>query len=769
MSEFENEPKKTGKPMESDAFLMGNRLTDLLDCAFEAAPSSSAQGRWEPPTSDELKRIFPSYQILGELGRGGMGIVYKAHDTVFGLIVAIKLLPPALATDSLLMARFKREAQLLRSLNHPGIVKVHSFVQTPDDHAYFVMDYVDGRNVHDLIQSKKLSVRRALRLVVQVCKALSYLQEKGVIHRDIKPSNILVDLSGNARLVDFGIAGRVVAETHGLTLTGQTPGTPFYIAPELYSGAPPTTRSDVYALGVTLYEMLTGERPHIQSPPPSSVTKVDRQLDKVVFRALHRQPDQRYADANTLRKELEKCSRLAQEVRLAWMIGLFVMLAAASWFAWFAKPWRYRREPIIYSSASTMRESRETTDVADAPSARPSVSFSNLPGPDRDRPFVNSLGMRFVAVPGTHVWMSVWETRVGDWKSFSNSTGTGNAWRNSMEYDQPVSRGDDEPVTRVSWSASKAFCDWLTSQEQASGLIPRGSKYRLPTDLEWSAAAGLYDEPGASPRDRAGKNISLFPWGTTYPPPPGAGNYRGMEFPRRFPQDAFPPVPNLDDGYPVTSPVGSFTPNPLGIFDLGGNVFEWCADRYAPGDPRVVARGACYITSAPSELLVSFRRPWKGDNNVWQHFGFRCVIDTMAAGVDSSPLVSAALAPAPSASADQPLDEIAEFKSILQGYEWTYSDSLFPNAPENLPVDFKEAVKYPIRFHPNGTFHDRWKWSYWIVGPGVIHVQYGRGQYKPETAVVFEFSEDRTRYSGQFDAPKGKVHKISGIRLGRIP
>jgi len=179
-------------------------------------------------------------------------------------------------------------------------------------------------------------------------------------------------------------------------------------------------------------------------------------------------------------------------------------------------------------------------------------------------------------------------------------------------------------VAGVSWDEANAFCQWLTEKEIAEGKLPKGMKYRLPKDEEWSRAVGLASEVGATPKERDGKNQVDFPWGTEYPPPKGkAGNYADTAFHEKFPTDNW--VAGYTDGFVVTSPVGSFPANKYGLYDMSGNVWQWCEDLYEPGNAERALRGASWHDFNRSRLLSSNRvRGIDHRNSTW---GFRCVLD----------------------------------------------------------------------------------------------------------------------------------------------
>lgn len=272
-------------------------------------PSRAKNAPLMPPSPAEIAQHFPQLEILDLLGHGGMGMVYKARQPQLNRFVALKILAPELSSDPAFAGRFSREAQSLARLNHSNIVAVFDFGQTGGFY-YFLMEYVDGDNLHTLFHGKKLVPEDARRVVIDVCQALQFAHDEGVIHRDIKPSNILIDKKGRIKIADFGLAklaGQPGEEpAHGAPTTAVM-GTPHYVAPEqIERPSSVDHRADLYSLGVVYYELLTGELPLGRFEPPSRKgAAVDGRLDEVVLRALEKDPDRRYQQATEIRTAVE--------------------------------------------------------------------------------------------------------------------------------------------------------------------------------------------------------------------------------------------------------------------------------------------------------------------------------------------------------------------------------------------------------------------------------------------------------------------------------
>ena len=241
--------------------------------------------------------------------------------------------------------------------------------------------------------------------------------------------------------------------------------------------------------------------------------------------------------------------------------------------------------------------------------------------------WTNSLGMVFLPVPSAGVRFSIFETRVRDYAAFAAAQPKldGTNWNHALYHEvTPVSPGPEYPVVNVSWNDATAFCRWLTTTEQGAGKLPSGMEYRLPTDAEWSGAVGIGgQESGATPRDKNAKLANVYPWGTQYPPPPGAGNFADLSAKHYFTN--WPHIEGYNDGFVTTSPVGSFTPEPSGLYDLAGNALEWCADDY-DGTPRQrVLRGGAWINCGPKSLWSS-ARTHVAPGRFSVATGFRCVL-----------------------------------------------------------------------------------------------------------------------------------------------
>jgi beta-lactam-binding protein with PASTA domain/predicted Ser/Thr protein kinase len=268
------------------------------------------------------------YQVESELGRGGMATVFKGTDTVLGRPVAVKVLSPQYSGDANFVTRFRREAQAAARLNHPNLVSVYD-TGTDDGIHFIVMEYIDAKTLADyLAGGGRIMPERSIEIAEAVCDALSVAHAHGIIHRDIKPANIMITPKGDVKVTDFGIA-RVISGADTLAQTAAVLVTASYLSPEQAQSQPVDQRSDIYSLGVVLYEMVTGRPPfsgdspvmvaskHVleQPTPPSKLNSdVSPALEAVIMKAMSKNPDNRYQDADEMRVDLER-ARLGQAVQ----------------------------------------------------------------------------------------------------------------------------------------------------------------------------------------------------------------------------------------------------------------------------------------------------------------------------------------------------------------------------------------------------------------------------------------------------------------------
>jgi serine/threonine protein kinase len=273
---------------------------------------------------------YGRYQIVRELGKGSMGVVYQAHDPHIDRLVALKALRQDRVTSEDFVQRFLKEAKAIGRLSHPNIVTVYDVGR---DHGtiYIAMEFLEGNPLNEVIQGKRLGLEEIVDLGVQVAEALDYAHEKGIVHRDIKPTNIILTPDGQARITDFGIARIEDSSVTQQTQAGEILGTPVYMSPEQVMGRPVDGRSDLYSLGVILYELSTQKRPFggnnlaaifraITQDTPAEPAKTDssisRELSGLVMKSLDRRPDKRFQTGKAMAEALKACLKVKKSKAL---------------------------------------------------------------------------------------------------------------------------------------------------------------------------------------------------------------------------------------------------------------------------------------------------------------------------------------------------------------------------------------------------------------------------------------------------------------------
>lgn len=532
-----------------------------------------------------------------------------------------------------------------------------------------------------LAEGGRLPLADCLRIGLALAEGLGALHDSGLVHRDVKPANVIF-VNGQAKLADIGLVASTGQHSFVGTEGYVPPEGPGTVQADLYA-----LGKVLYEIAMGKDRMQFPEVATRKGDEESRESMIA--LNQVLLRACATVPAKRYETAAAMREDLASVQagrRVGRKNRTAWfLLAALLVIAAligAAMMMWHPPvPPGHPPSPTPVASAETPTPAPTAAPtIAPPPTPTPpmfgSVKIISSPrgatvwhdgeelgvtplfleevpvGPhkyvlklpgyedgevervveggkqefighrldkrpslDPNVPFVNSLGMTFVTVGDVRFCTT--ETRVKDYDAYCAATGTG---RPTTDFAQD----ENHPIVNIAWRDAVSFCEWLTAKEQREGVIGDDMAYRLPTDLEWSIAAGLTDEGGDSPEARDGKRKGHFPWGETWPPPPGSGNFADAARRGRGEKS----IPGYDDAFVATAPVGSFPANMHGLFDMAGNVWEWCQDSYrnsTSGRDWGVLRGGSWGNASKSELLTSYRNVVdREERDVL--FGFRCVL-----------------------------------------------------------------------------------------------------------------------------------------------
>jgi eukaryotic-like serine/threonine-protein kinase len=609
------------------------------------------------------------YRILGELGSGGMGVVFRAYDPVLAREVAIKTLKLSDLSDPLerdsLRDRLAREARAAGALSHPGIVAIHDVVQQ-SDLISLVMEKIDGQTLaHLLATQPQLDIGIVLRIVREAAAALDYAHRKGIVHRDIKPANLMLDESAAVKVADFGIAKITTSQTRTESAGGLIVGTAGYMAPEQLRGGPIEGHADQFSLAVVAYEMLARRRPFVadsiialthqvvfEHPPTLSTLRpgFGPEVDAVFHKALAKSPADRYPTCSAFADALESHVKAAvnqptlvypqipaarAKTGIWWAAALIAILAVAG----AAATYLLRRNPIAPPQATPAPQPVAVAKLPDltpppAPAPAPVKAPVAAPpaGPKPGTVRLNKKdGQKYVWIPSGSFTMGCVPNdaecgafakpahrviiTTGFWMAQTAATVAAyQAFANGTHRDMPKTPKfnpnwtlTSHPMVEVNWDDATAYCT------RAGG--------RLPTEAEWEYAA------------RGGSAETVFPWGND-------ASHDLANFGQGTSGTDEKGAVEGKDQWINTSPVASFPPNGFNLYDMAGNASQWCADWYSPSyyakspekDPKGPETGTLRIVrggswKSPARFIRASFRGARAPVERGLTSGFRCVLE----------------------------------------------------------------------------------------------------------------------------------------------
>src|SRR6266436_8793147 len=593
------------------------------------------------------------YRLIEDINPGNPARTFHAEDMTSKTRVTIRIFH----ADPAVQTQIEEEAKRIQTVAHPNFLKVF-VVERERNFSFAVLEWLEGFALVDLLRARRaLTLRETRMLMKQIAPAVD----------EARAANLTLEMNLRDILVHFpeGFA----APSADVVLHCPLDEWPAFIvkldalgkAKELESSAtwfgerPPlgnqTPHHDIIQLGIVTYELLGGTAgtftplatlsedgnrilrqcltpgrsyptgrdfynalSALSDVSPSSTTIGEpTQTLPVAPPKPPPAPDPSFRSADPSPRPARKNQALPI------IVGLLAVLVAGG-LVW-----------IFLANSSNPAPPRVVTP----PQPTPAKIAAARSSPESGKSWTNTLEMRFVPLRKIHV--AVWQTRLRDFNAFVEATSydavggmssaiVANGFKlNAMSWKNPgFAQTPEHPIVGVSWEDANQFCAWLTRKERSEGALTPFQSYRMPTDLEWSETVGLSHEQGSTPEDRSGKMKGIYPWGTSFPPPVDSANYAGSES-RVDAPETWAVIPGFHDAYPRTAPVSAFRPNALGLCCVGGNVWEWCLDKFNRTMTWRTLRGGSWATSRSEETLSSYRRGYdplfRSDN-----LGFRCVV-----------------------------------------------------------------------------------------------------------------------------------------------